>query len=56
MAGLKTTIFFASPEPHTLLALAEAGHGIAIVPSQLQCNRKGSGVKTEPLSSKSKLD
>ena len=39
MAGLKPTILFESRNPHTLLALAEAGHGIAIVPSQLQCRR-----------------
>ena len=39
MAGLKPTLIFESRNPHTLLALAEAGHGIAIVPSQLQCRR-----------------
>jgi len=39
MAGLKPTVRFESRNPHTLLALAEAGHGVAIVPSQLQCNR-----------------
>jgi DNA-binding transcriptional LysR family regulator len=39
MAGLKPTIKFESRNPHTLLALAEAGHGVAIVPSQLQCHR-----------------
>src|ERR1700742_2206927 len=39
MAGLKPTIMFESRNPHTLLALAEAGHGVAIVPSQLQCRR-----------------
>src|SRR5581483_3990756 len=39
MAGLKPTIRFESRNPHTLLALAEAGHGVAIVPSQLQCDR-----------------
>lgn len=39
MAGLKPTILFESRNPHTLLALAEAGHGVAIVPSQLQCQR-----------------
>jgi DNA-binding transcriptional LysR family regulator len=39
MAGLKPTILFESRNPHTLLALAEAGHGVAIVPSQLQCHR-----------------
>jgi DNA-binding transcriptional LysR family regulator len=39
MAGLKPVIRFESRSPHTLLALAEAGHGVAIVPSQLQCHR-----------------
>ena len=39
MAGLKPDILFESRNPHTLLALAEAGHGVAIVPSQLQCDR-----------------
>jgi DNA-binding transcriptional LysR family regulator len=39
MARLKPTIAFESRNPHTLLALAEAGHGVAIVPSQLQCHR-----------------
>jgi DNA-binding transcriptional LysR family regulator len=39
MAGLKPTVLFESRNPQTLLALAEAGHGIAIVPSQLQCLR-----------------
>jgi DNA-binding transcriptional LysR family regulator len=39
MAGLKPTIRFESRNPHTLLALAEAGQGVAIVPSQLQCHR-----------------
>jgi DNA-binding transcriptional LysR family regulator len=39
MAGLKPMIMFESRSPHTLLALAEAGHGVAIVPSQLQCRR-----------------
>lgn len=39
MAGLKPTIVFESRNPHTLLALAEAGHGVAVVPSQLQCHR-----------------
>jgi DNA-binding transcriptional LysR family regulator len=39
MAGLKPSIVFESRTPHALLALAEAGHGVAIVPSQLQCYR-----------------
>src|SRR5262249_58931124 len=37
MAGLKPTIKFESRNPHTLLALAEAGHGVAIIPSPLPC-------------------
>lgn len=41
MAGLVPKIMFESRSPHTLLALAEAGHGVAIVPSQLQCWRYG---------------
>jgi DNA-binding transcriptional LysR family regulator len=39
MAGLKPNVLFESRTPHALLALAEAGHGVAIVPSQLQCHR-----------------
>src|SRR5215467_3082193 len=39
MAGLEPSVRFESRNPHTLLALAEAGHGVAIVPSQLQCHR-----------------
>ncbi|WFU30910.1 LysR family transcriptional regulator [Bradyrhizobium brasilense] len=39
MAGLKPKVMLESRSPHTLLALAEAGHGVAIVPSQLQCWR-----------------
>jgi DNA-binding transcriptional LysR family regulator len=39
MAGLHPKTIFESRNPHTLLALAEAGHGVAIVPSQLQCHR-----------------
>jgi DNA-binding transcriptional LysR family regulator len=39
MAGLKPDVAFESRNPHTLLALAEAGHGVAIIPSQLQCHR-----------------
>jgi len=39
MAGLKPTVVFESRTPHALLALAEAGQGVAIVPSQLQCYR-----------------
>ena len=33
LAGLKPNILLESRSPHTLLALAEAGHGVAIIPS-----------------------
>ncbi len=36
LAHLKPNIFIESRAPHTLLALAEARHGVAIIPSQLQ--------------------
>jgi DNA-binding transcriptional LysR family regulator len=36
LAGLKPNILFESRAPHTLLSLAKAGHGIAIIPSTLQ--------------------
>lgn len=36
LAGLKPNIAFESGAPHTLLALAQAGHGVAIIPSALQ--------------------
>ena len=36
LAGLKPNIFVESHVPHTLLALAELGHGVAIIPSQLR--------------------
>ena len=39
VAGLKPQIFIESRTPHTLLALAEAGHGVAIVPSVLPTHR-----------------
>ena len=39
LAGLKPNIRFASRAPHTLLALAEGGHGVAVIPSQLRCDR-----------------
>lgn len=39
LAGLKPNILFESRVPHTLLALAEAGHGVAIVPSALRTHR-----------------
>ena len=36
LAQLKPNIFVESHTPQTLLALAEAGHGVAVIPSQLQ--------------------
>jgi len=39
VAEFKPNIRFESRTPHTLLALAEAGHGIAIVPSVLPTHR-----------------
>jgi LysR family nitrogen assimilation transcriptional regulator len=39
LAGIKPAIVMESRTPHTLLAMAEAGHGVAIVPSQLQTHR-----------------
>jgi len=36
LANLKPNILLESHTPHTLLALAEAGHGVAIIPSQLR--------------------
>jgi DNA-binding transcriptional LysR family regulator len=39
MAGLRPNIFVESRTPHALLALAEAGHGVAVVPSVLPTHR-----------------
>ena len=39
LAGLKPNIRFESRAPHTLLAMAESGHGVAIVPSALPLHR-----------------
>ena len=39
LAGLTPTIRMESRSPHTLLALAEAGHGVAIIPSALRTHR-----------------
>ena len=44
LAGVKPDIFIESHSPHTLLALAEAGHGVAVVPSVLPTNRYRLGV------------
>ncbi len=39
LAGINPDIFIESRTPHTLLAFAEAGHGVAIVPSVLPTHR-----------------
>ncbi len=39
LAGIRPDIFIESRTPHALLALAEAGHGVAVVPSVLPTNR-----------------
>jgi DNA-binding transcriptional LysR family regulator len=39
LAGLEPNIMFESRAPHTLLAMAEAGHGVAIIPSGLRTHR-----------------
>ena len=37
--GIEAHIVFESRTPHTLLAMAEQGHGVALVPSAVQINR-----------------
>jgi DNA-binding transcriptional LysR family regulator len=39
LAGIEPNILLESRAPHTLLALAEAGHGVAIIPSLLRTDR-----------------
>jgi DNA-binding transcriptional LysR family regulator len=39
LAGVEPKVLFESRAPHTLLALAEAGHGVAIIPSALRTHR-----------------
>lgn len=39
LAGIRPDVFIESRTPHALLALAEAGHGVAVVPSVLPTNR-----------------
>lgn len=39
LAGIEPDIAFESRTPHTLLAMAEKGHGVAIVPSAVQIDR-----------------
>lgn len=40
LAGVKPNILFESRAPHTLLALARASHGIAIIPSTLRMDQR----------------
>lgn len=46
LAGVEPDVFFESRTPHALLALAERGHGIAIVPSAVKIGRYGLHVST----------
>lgn len=39
LAGVKPIVVMESRTPQTLLAMAEAGHGVAVIPSQLQTHR-----------------
>ena len=39
LAGVEPNIVFESRTPHTLLAMAERGHGVAIVPSAVRIDR-----------------
>lgn len=39
LAGIEPNIVFESRTPHTVLAMAERGHGVAIVPSAVQIDR-----------------
>jgi LysR family transcriptional regulator, nitrogen assimilation regulatory protein len=39
LAGVEPNVLVESRAPHTLLALAEAGHGVAIIPSLLRTER-----------------
>lgn len=39
LAGSKPDIAYESRTPHTLLAMAEGGHGVAIIPSAMRTDR-----------------
>ena len=39
LAGVRPNILLESRAPHTLVAMAEAGHGVAIIPSALRTHR-----------------
>jgi len=40
LAGLVPTIAFESRTPHTLVAMAESGHGVAVIPSTMRVHSK----------------
>jgi DNA-binding transcriptional LysR family regulator len=40
LAGFQPSIKFESRTPHTLLAMAERGHGVAVIPSALPTDRR----------------
>jgi len=39
LAGIEANVVFESRTPHTLLAMAEKGHGVAVVPSAVRIDR-----------------
>lgn len=39
LAGLEPNVAYESRTPHTLLAMAESGHGVAIIPSTMRTDR-----------------
>lgn len=41
MAGVEPNVVYESRTPHTLLAMAESGHGVAIIPSGMRADRHG---------------
>ena len=41
LAGLVPTVAFESRTPHTLIAMAESGHGLAVIPSTMRVRSSG---------------
>jgi len=39
LAGVKPSVIYESRTPHTLLAMAESGHGVAVIPSGMRTDR-----------------
>jgi DNA-binding transcriptional LysR family regulator len=39
LAGMEPNIMFESRTPHTLLTMAERGHGVAVIPSTMRAHR-----------------